>query len=68
MEISLPDNVRQQSIAAGYASVEQYILSLMKRDRERLAIEVSLTALREGRVREFDEFDQEFRQRNNLTR
>ena len=55
-----------QAAAAGYASVEHYLQSLIERDAERLAIQEGLEAAREGRVRPFDEFDREFRERHGL--
>lgn len=66
MQITLPDDAEQQSVAAGFASVEQYIYSLVRRDRERLAIEEGITAMKEGKVQDFGEFDREFRKRNGL--
>ncbi len=66
MEIILPDDAEQQLVAAGYASVEQYIHSLVRRDRERLAIEEGIAAMKEGKVQDFDHFDREFRQRHGL--
>ena len=66
MQIDLPDDAEKQSIAAGFASVEQYILSLVDRDRERLAIEEGLEAMRQGCVEKFDDFDARFRQQNGI--
>ena len=66
MQINLPDDAEKQSIAAGFANVEQYILSLLDRDRERLAIEEGLEAMRQGRVEKFDDFDARFRQQNGI--
>ena len=66
MEITLPEDAEKQSVAAGFASVEQYIHSLVRRDRERLAIEEGIVAMKEGKVRGFDDFDREFRQRHGL--
>ena len=66
MQINLPDDAESQSVAAGFASVEQYILSLVDRDRERLAIEEGLEAMRQGRVEKLDEFDARFRQQNGI--
>jgi hypothetical protein len=66
MEISLPDDAEKPSVAAGYASVEQYIHSLVRRDRERLPIEEGIDAMKEGKVQDFDDFDREFRKRHGL--
>jgi hypothetical protein len=66
MQIEIPDTTQQQSIAAGFADVEQYIFSLVERDRERLAIQTGLDSLATGQVNSFEEFDREFRLRHNL--
>ena len=66
MQINFTDDAEKQSIAAGFANVEQYILSLLDRDRERLAIEEGLEAMRQGRVEKFDDFDARFRQQNGI--
>lgn len=68
MQIEIPDNrdVRAQAVAAGFASVEDYISVLLDRDAERVAIQEGLRAMKEGRVRTFEEFDRDFRQSNNL--
>ena len=66
MQISIPEDAQQQSIAAGFASVEQYVLSLVRRDRERLAIEKGIAALKQGQVQDFSDFDSEFRARKGL--
>jgi hypothetical protein len=60
-------NLQNQAQAAGFASVEHYVRSLVERDAERLAIQEGLDALAEGHVRDFDEFDREFRARNGIT-
>ena len=63
MQINLPNSaeVQTQAIAAGFASVEEYVFSLIERDKERAAVQEGLDALRDGRTRSFDEFDAEFR-------
>ena len=58
--------VQQQANTAGFASVEAYLQVLVDRDRERLAVAEGIAAMREGRVRPFDEFDREFRAEHNL--
>jgi hypothetical protein len=58
--------VRDQAVAAGYASVELYVQDLLDRDAERLAIQEGIDALNAGRVMEFDAFDREFRLRNGI--
>ena len=68
MQIRLPEDTETQSLAAGYANVEQYVHSLVLRDRERLAIEEGIAAMKEGRVQDFDEFDREFIQNHKIDR
>jgi hypothetical protein len=66
MQISLPEGTECQSLAAGYASVEQYVYSLVQRDRERLAIQEGIDAMKAGRNEDFEQFDREFRQQNQV--
>ncbi|MEX2309290.1 MAG: hypothetical protein WD738_16945 [Pirellulales bacterium] len=68
MQINLPDStdVQSQAVAAGFASVDEYVFSLIERDKERVAIQVGLDALRDGRTRSFDDFDAEFRKDNGI--
>ena len=68
MPVTLPDDpsLLAQATAAGFASVESYIYDLIGRDAERLAILAGYNAVREGRVRPFEEFDREFRSRYGL--
>lgn len=68
MQINLPEEAEHQSVAAGYASVEQYIHSLVARDRERLAIQEGIQAMKQGQTEEFDAFDKNFRQENGLSK
>ena len=66
MQVAIPDATKLQSIAAGFVDVEQYINSLVERDRERLAIQQGLDSLAMAEVSSFDEFDREFRIRHSL--
>ncbi len=63
MQINLPDDPRIQGLAAaaGYASVEDYVFSLIERDTERIAIQQGLDAMKAGRTRPFEEFDADLR-------
>lgn len=61
-------SVLRQASAAGYASVEHYVQSLLDRDRERLAIKEGIDAVNESRVQDFDVFDRDFRERNGIAR
>ena len=54
------------SVAAGFASVDQYVFSLVQKDRERLAIQEGIDAMTEHRVQDFEEFDREFRKANAI--
>ena len=58
--------IQNQAAAAGFATVELYIQNLLKRDADRLAIQEGLDAFKAGRHRPFEDFDAEFRTRNNL--
>jgi len=58
--------VLEQAAAAGFATPELYIQSLLERDAERLAIQEGIDSYKAGRHRPFDEFEQEFRERNGL--
>jgi acetoin utilization deacetylase AcuC-like enzyme len=66
MHISLPEDTREQAVAAGFADAEQYVYSLVQRDRERLAIQAGVDAWKEDRIEDFHQFDRAFRQRNGL--
>ena len=66
MQITIAEDIERQSLAAGFANVEQYVHSLVLRDRERLAIEEGLAALNDSRVRDFDEFDGDFRKKHSI--
>jgi hypothetical protein len=68
MQINLPDdpNIQGLATAAGYASVEDYVFSLIERDTERMAIQQGLDAMQSGRTRPFEEFDAEFREKNDI--
>ena len=59
--------VQSQAVAAGFATVELYIQSLLERDADRLAIQKGINALEAGEHRSFDEFDREFREKNGLS-
>lgn len=61
------ETFRKQAAAAGFASVEVYIHSLLQRDAERLAIQAGFDAIKAGRCRPFELFDREFRERYGLS-
>lgn len=66
MEIYVSDDIRQLSISAGFADVNQFINSLLDKERERLAIQSGVEAMESGRVTEFASFDGEFREKNGM--
>ncbi len=63
MQIDIPDlnEFQAQAITAGYATVEDYVITLLTRDGERLAIQLGIDEMRAGQTRPFEEFDQELR-------
>ncbi|MCO6046475.1 hypothetical protein NG895_21460 [Aeoliella sp. ICT_H6.2] len=60
------DLVKQQASMAGFDRVEEYVVQLIERDRERLAILQGLEEARAGKVRPLEEFDREFRERHSI--
>ncbi len=66
MEIQLPDDTEQLSLAAGFASVDQFIHNLLRKERERLAIQEGIDAMASGNITDFSAFDHEFREKNGL--
>ena len=74
MQINLPPDLAQRlidrvSIVPGTTEVDvirQGLDSLDWLDAERNAIQVGIDAMREGRVQKFEDFDREFRQRNDI--
>lgn len=66
IEIRLSDDVQNQSTEAGYASVEDYLQSLLRRDRNRLDCMKGLRDVASGRTRPFEQFDTDFRMRNRI--
>ena len=66
MQIQIPDDTKQLSIAAGFANVDQFVNSLLRKERERLAIQAGIDAMDAGQVTDFAVFDREFREKNGL--
>lgn len=66
IEIHLNEDARLQSIEAGYASVEDYLHSLLQRDRNRLACMKGMQDIESGNTRPFEEFDAEFRKNHGI--
>ncbi len=66
MEIQVSDDIRQLSLSAGFADVNQFVNSLLDKERERLAIQAGVEAMESGKVTEFASFDREFREKNGI--
>lgn len=70
MQIQIPPDevqvVKSLAIDAGFTSIDQYVLDLIERDKERAAIQVGLDQARRGEVRSLDQFDADFRQRKGI--
>lgn len=68
MQINVPDaaDVQSLAIAAGFANVDEYVFNLIERDKDRMAIREGLDAMRDGRMRPFEEFDAEFRKEHGI--
>ena len=66
MQIQIPDDTEELSLAAGFANVDQFVNSLLCKERERLAIQEGIAAMEAGHVTDFVEFDREFREKNGL--
>lgn len=66
MQINIPEDTQQLSLAAGFANVDQFVNSLICKERERLAIQAGIDAMDAGQTADFDDFDREFREKNGL--
>ena len=66
MQIQIPDDSKQLSIAAGFADVDQFVNSLLRKERERLAIQAGIDAMDAGQMTDFADFDRDFREKNGL--
>ncbi len=63
MQIQVPEDTQRLSLAAGFANVDQFVNSLLRKERERLAIQDGIDA---GQVTGFADFEREFREKNGL--
>ena len=66
MQIKVPEDTQQLSLAAGFANVDQFVNSLLRKERERLAIQAGIDAMDAGQVVDFADFDGDFREKNGL--
>ena len=64
MIIELPNDrdIQSQAIAAGFASVADYVRTLLDRDAERVAIQEGIDDMSAGRMQPFQDVDAEIRQ------
>lgn len=60
IDLEIDERIKRQCTEAGFATVEEYLYSLLIQDGERLSIERGLADVKEGRLRTFAEFDSEF--------
>lgn len=67
IEVRLGEDTKIQSTEAGYTDVQEYVLSLIERDRIRLACQKALQEVEAGEARPFDTFDAEFRKKHQIT-
>jgi predicted transcriptional regulator len=61
IELDTDRDIQSQAIAAGFATVEDYVLSLLDRDAERVAIQQGIDDMNAGRMQPFEEVDAEIR-------
>jgi hypothetical protein len=66
IELHVDEATQRQSIEAGFASVEEYLHSLIQRDKNRIAILKGIQDADSGNVRPFEEFDEEFRLKHGI--
>jgi len=63
MQVTIPDDagLQNQAIAAGFATIEDYLVELIERDAARVAIQQGIDDYKAGRTQSFDQFDAELR-------
>lgn len=66
INLEFGEEERLQCVEAGFATLEDYLYSLLLQDRERLAIQQGRADVEAGRVRPFEQFDQEFRKKHGI--
>jgi len=69
MQITLPDHARlsEQANAAGFLSVEQYVIDLLARDADRVAIMRGLADVKAGRSRPAGDVEADLRRELGLS-
>ena len=66
IQLHLDAATQQQSIEAGFASVEEYLHSLLRRDKNRIAILKGIQDADSGNTRPFEKFDLDFRLKHGI--
>lgn len=66
IEISNEAVAMRTAIAAGFQTVEEFVNNLVKREADLLALKEGIADADAGNTRSFDEFDKEFRRRNDF--
>lgn len=66
INLELGEEERLQCVEAGFVTLEDYLYSLLLQDRERLAILQGRADVEAGRIRSFEQFDQEFRKKHGI--
>lgn len=66
IHLDIGEQERIQCVEAGFATMEEYLYSLLAKDRDRLAILKGLADAEAGRMSPFDEFDAEFRKKHGI--
>lgn len=66
IEIHLNDDAKTQSVEAGYANVEDYLINLLQRDRNRMACLKGIQDVESGNTRPFEDFDSELRKKHGI--
>ncbi|WP_437186718.1 hypothetical protein SH668x_000068 [Planctomicrobium sp. SH668] len=61
IELQTDRDVKSQAIAAGFATVEDYLMTLLDRDAERIAIQAGLDDIAAGRMHPWEEVNAEIR-------
>lgn len=61
IELDTDRDIKSQAVAAGFSTIEDYIMTLLDRDAERVAIQEAIDDMNAGRMRPFEEFDAEIR-------
>lgn len=61
MQIEIENDAVEQALAAGFATPELYVTSLLERDAERIAIQRGVNDWKAGRFQTLEEVDRELR-------